>query len=198
MSNTFNSFLVVMLISLTASGQTEFGVKGGLNVSDIVMTNFVDPDVEADLQLKTGIHGGIFINTIVDDRIGMAAELLYSDQGVKGLTSIHLHYMCLPLLMQYKLNERFSAELGPEPAYLFMAKSGHGDVSGTYNNKFDLSIDGGFRLDTSKMCFVIRYCAGLFSVRGPFDKLATIGPEKVKYQNRVLQISVGYKFVASE
>ncbi len=187
-----------MVLSLTASAQTELGIKGGLNVSDIVMTNFVDPDVEADLQLKAGIHGGIFINTIVDERIGMAAELLYSDKGVKGLTNIHLHYISLPLLMQYKLNERFSVELGPEPAYLFLAKSGHGDVSGTYSNKFDLSIDGGFRLDTSKMCFAIRYCAGLFSVRRPFDNLAMAGPEKVKYQNRVLQISVGYKFVTLE
>lgn len=49
---------ILMMFPVAGFGQTEFGIKGGLNVSDIVMTNFVDPDVEADLQLKAGTHGG--------------------------------------------------------------------------------------------------------------------------------------------
>lgn len=135
------------------------------------------------------------MNSVIDDRISMAVELLYSNKGVKGLTNIQLHYIALPLLVQYRLNDRFSAELGPAPAYLFSARSGYGDASGTYNVKFDLSLDGGLRFDTPKMNFGIRYCVGLFSVREPLENQGVSGREKIKYQNRVLQLSIGYKFL---
>src|SRR5687768_8462246 len=144
-------FATIALIFFPAAvyGQTEFGIKGGLNISDIVMTNYINPDVEADLALKLGLHAGVFVSGIVNEKIGMAAELLYSDKGVKGFSNIHLHYITLPMIIQYRLAENIFAELGPEPGYLFSAKSELGDVSSTYNNKFDLALDGGFRLNTA-------------------------------------------------
>jgi hypothetical protein len=185
--------IVFILHPAALFGQTEFGIKGGLNISDIVMTNYINPDVEADLALKLGLHAGIFVNGMVNETIGMGAELLYSDKGVKGFSNIHLHYVTLPMLIQYQLGENIFAELGPEPGYLFSAKSEHGDVSSTYNNKFDLALDGGFRLNTLKLTFGIRYCVGVFSVREPIETIGASGNEKIKYQNRVLQFSVGYK-----
>jgi len=173
--------------------QAEFGLKAGLNVSDIVMTNYINPDVESDLTLKLGPHAGVFINGMIHERVGMAAELLYSNKGVKGVSNIHLHYITLPLLFQYKLTDRISAEVGPEPGYMFSAHSEFGNVSNTYNNKFDLALDGGFRLDTPRLVFGLRYCAGIFSVKEPIENASSPG-EKIKYQNRVLQISLGYKF----
>lgn len=181
------------LFPATAFAQLDFGVKGGLNIADVVMTNFVNPDVEADLGLKLGAHGGVFVNGVVDDRIRAAAELLYSNKGVKGITSIHLHYIAVPLLAQYRLTKRLFAELGPEPAYLLAARSAHGDESGTYNSRFDLSLDGGFCFDTPRLIFGIRYCVGLFSVREPFEIQGPSGPETVKYQNRVVQITLGIR-----
>jgi hypothetical protein len=181
------------MVPLTAAGQTVFGVKAGVNISDIVMTNYVNPDVEADLGLKIGPHAGFFVNGTLENRFGLAAELLYSNKGVKGNTDIHLHYITLPVFLQYGLNEHFTAELGPEAAYLFSAKSAYGDVSSTYNNRFDLSLDAGLRYDTPRLTFGVRYAAGLFSVRDAVDIQGLSGGRRVKYQNRVLQFSVGYK-----
>ncbi|MEX2231844.1 MAG: porin family protein [Cyclobacteriaceae bacterium] len=185
--------MVLIFLPAVLHGQTEFGIKGGLNISDIVMTNYINPDVEADLKLKLGLHAGVFVSGTVNEKIGMAAELLYSDKGVKGFSNIHLHYITLPLIIQYQLAENIYAELGPEPGYLFSSRSELGDVSGTYNNKFDLALDGGFRFNTSKLIFGIRYCVGIFSVREPIETMGASGIEKIKYQNRVLQFSVGYK-----
>ena len=195
----FSRLLIwIFLLPSLCAGQTAVGLKAGLNLSDVVMTNYVNPDVESDLGIRAGLHAGVFVSGMVNDKIGMAAELMYSDKGVKGLTNIHLHYVALPLIVQYRITDRMVAELGPEPAYLFSATSGHGNVSGTYNNKFDLSLDGGLRLDVSNWVLGIRYCVGLFSVREPIDVVGSSGAEKIKYQNRVVQFSIGYKLFSLE
>lgn len=189
--------LMFLILPAISYGQVVFGIKGGLNLADIVMTNYINPDVESALAIKPGLHAGVFLNGMVDERVGMAAELLYSNKGVKGFSNINLHYITVPLLAQYKLSDRLSAELGPELGYMFSAESALGNVANTYNNKFDLAIDGGFRLDTRRLIFAIRYCAGIFSVREPLESAATPG-EKIKYQNRVLQVSIGYKLKTIE
>ncbi len=188
---------IVLFIPLSVAGQVSFGVKGGLNISEIVMTNYVNPDVERDLTLKTGLHAGVFVSTMLEDRFGISGELLYSNKGVRGLENIHLHYVTLPLLGQYRLGEHVFAEFGFEPAYLFSARSTHGDVSSTYNNRFDLSLDGGLGLDTPKLIFGVRYCVGLFSVRDVVETQVP-GGDKIKYQNRVIQLTIGYKLFKLE
>jgi hypothetical protein len=188
-------YLILLLISLTnlSLAQTVCGIKGGLNVSDIVMTNYINPDVESDLGLKLGLHAGLFANGRVNERVGMAVELLYSDKGVKSINNVHLHYITLPFLVQYKLTERIFGEIGPEFCYLFSATSKHGNMSNTYSNKFDLGLNAGFRFDTPRIIFGIHYGAGIFSVKEPIEAGGASGNEKIKFQNRVLQVSAGYK-----
>ena len=185
-------FSWMLMIPAGVNGQAEFGIKAGLNFADIVMTNYVNPDVESDLTMKLGLHAGFFVNNQMSDDVRMAAELLYSNKGVKGISNINLHYITVPLLIQYRLTDHIAAEIGPEPGYMLAADSKYGNVANTYNNKFDLALNAGFRLDFQKLLLGLRYSAGVFSVRAPLENSAYPG-EKVKYQNRVLQLSVGYK-----
>jgi hypothetical protein len=186
-------FFSLCLFPVGGNAQTEVGIKGGLNISDIVMTNFINPDVESELDLKLGLHAGVFIRSLVDERLAMTAELLYSDKGVRANTNIHLHYVTIPMLVQYRLSDNVWVEMGPEPGYLFSARSDLGNVSNTYNNKFDLGLDAGILLDKNRVMVALRYCVGLFSVRDPIETSGSSGIEKIKFQNRVLQVSVGYK-----
>lgn len=189
--------LLSFFIPALAAGQTELGIKGGMNLSDIVMTNYIDPDVESALALKIGFHAGVYVSGVLSERIGMSGELLYSDKGVKGLSNIHLHYITIPLLVQYRLTDHLVGELGPEPGYLFAARSNRGSVSNTYNNKFDVSLDAGLRFNAGKWLVTLRYCAGVFSVRN-LEPSSIPAKDRVKYQNRVLQLSMGYKLWAVE
>jgi hypothetical protein len=184
-------FILFLLLAFPAVtfAQTEFGVKGGLNVSDVVITNYINPDVESDFRLKLGLHAGVFIKGMVNERVGMAAELLYSD---KGVNNIHLRYITLPLLIQYKITDKVFAELGPEPGYLFSATSEYGNAANTYNNKFDLALNAGLVIDMPMVMVGLRYCIGLFSVRD-IEDFGSPRNEQIKYQNRVLQFSIGYK-----
>lgn len=175
--------------------QTDFGIKGGLNLADIVMTNYINPDVESDLRIKAGVHAGFFAAGMVSERVGMVAELLYSDKGVMAKSNIHLHYISLPLLATYKLTDKLHAEAGPELAYMVSATSDIGNASGTYNNKFDVSLDGGLRLDIRKATVGLRYSAGMFNLREGMNMVTAQGSGRVKYQNRVLQLSLGYRLM---
>lgn len=190
------SFFILILIPTVGVCQATLGIKAGLNISDVVMTNYINPDVESDLGLKLGLHAGVFLSGDITESLGLSGELLYSDKGVNGGSNVHLHYITLPLMIEYRLTDHISAELGPEPGYLFSATSRYGNAANTYSNKLDLALDGGFRLDTHKMVFGIRYCVGLLSVREPVEVVGPSGPEKIKYQNRVLQLSMGYKLAA--
>lgn len=190
--------LIWFLLPGCALAQTELGIKGGLNISDIVITNYINPDVESDFQLKLGLHAGFFVTGMLNERLGMAAELLYSDKGVKANSGIHLHYITLPLLVQYQLTNHIFAEAGAELAYMFSSTSEYGNVSNTYNQKFDLGLDGGFRYNAPKLVFTLRYCVGVFSVTEPVETMGSSGVEKIKYQNRVLQLSLGYKLYTLE
>src|SRR5687768_3019601 len=119
--------IVMIILPVSTLAQTEFGIKGGLIISDFVMTNYFNPVMESDLGIKLGVHAGIFVSGMVGERLGVAAELLYSDKGVKGLSNIHLRYITLPLIIQYQVGKNILAELGPEPGYLFSARSAQGD-----------------------------------------------------------------------
>ena len=186
------------LLPLLCMGQTEFGIKGGLNISDVVMTNYINPDVESDLKLKAGLHAGFFASGMVNDRLGLTGELLYSNKGVKANGNIHLHYVTLPLLALYRVSPKIFAEVGPELGYMFAATSDYGNATNNYNNKLDLGLDGGFRFAGERLNFGVRYCVGMLSVRDPIEFRSTSGSEKIKYQNRVLQVFAGYRLWTDE
>lgn len=190
--------LACFLLPQIAVAQIEFGVKGGLNIADIVMTNYINPDVESDLRLKAGLHAGFFASGMMNERIGLMGEVLYSNKGVKANGNIHLHYMTVPLLVQYKLSSKIFAEVGPEFGYMFSATSDFGNASSSYSNKLDLGLDGGFRLAADRFNVGLRYCVGMLSVREPIQLTSTSGSEKIKYQNRVLQFFLGYRLWTDE
>jgi hypothetical protein len=173
-----------------------YGLKAGLNVSDVVITNYINADAESDYQMKTGVHGGFYGDVNITEKISLAAELMYSNKGVKAADRINLHYINIPLLTLYHITDKFLAELGPELGYLLMARSRHGNVGNTWNNKLDVGLDAGIRIIISdKLMSGLRYYAGFSSVIDSIDESGTNNvpsEEAIKYQNRVLQLSLYY------
>lgn len=190
---TLWSIALISFLCFHSLGQSiDFGMKGGLNIADIVINNTTtDPDGESDFNLKPGIHAGVFANADVGERVGLGAELLYSVKGVKAINNINLHYVVLPLLVRYSLGEKFIAEAGPEIGYLVATSSPYGNVNSTYDNKLDIGLDFGLQYNiTNDFTLGMRFNAGISSViKNP---QGASQPENAKFQNRVLQISLGY------
>ena len=116
-------FFFLWVATHCVSAQIQFGVKAGLNLSDVVINNSFDPNVEPAFQVKPGLHAGFFVSTQRDEKFGFAAELLYSSKGVRTFSVINLHYITVPLLLQYHFHPKFFAEVGPEIGYLVSAHS---------------------------------------------------------------------------
>jgi hypothetical protein len=183
---------VFLTIVITSEAQFSFGLKGGLNLTDVVINNTTDnPDAESDFNMKAGLHGGFFAIAEIDLRTGISAELLYSNKGVKAINNINLHYISLPVLVRYAIVDNLIAEGGPELSYLVSATSRYGNVSNIWNNKIDLGIDLGLNyLFTSRLSCGLRFNAGFTSVIKNAGNNSTGG--KVRYQNRALQFSMAY------
>jgi hypothetical protein len=184
--------LIFLLFSFAfGQAQITMGVKGGLNIADIVINNVNDPDGESDFTAKAGFHGGIFAIAEVGSKTGLSAELLYSNKGVRALTNINLHYVAVPVMIRYSLSDRFVAEAGPELAYMITARSRYGNMNTTYDNKIDLGLDLGLHYAIlPKLSVGLRLNAGMTSVIRNASYLGS--SEKIRYQNRVLQLTLAW------
>jgi len=185
------TFIFLLFAMVGLAQDVSFGIKTGFNFSDIVLNDVVNPDLEADYKTKVGYHAGAFAILQLDKTWGLAAELQYSLKGVNAAgTNINLHYACIPVLLKYSYSKKLRFEAGPEIGYLFLANSKYGNVSQVYNNNLDIGIDLGAEFMLSEKLFLgARFGAGFSSV---IEQGGQTNPNVIKYQNRVLQLSIGY------
>jgi hypothetical protein len=180
-------FFLFMLNLATADAQILYGVKAGLNLSDVVLNNINNPDVEAAYKIKPGLHAGFFVVADGENDFGLAAEFLYSNKGVNALNRVNLHYVTIPLLLRYHLDEKWIAEAGPEIGYLISANSRYGNLNSTWDNKLDIGLDAGLQYRLGKLFLGLRFNAGFSSV---IRNAGTSTSEQVRYLNRVAQLSL--------
>jgi hypothetical protein len=178
---------LVLLIATFSQAQIIYGIKGGLNLSDVVINNITNPDVEAAYKVKAGLHAGAFVSVDGENDFGLAVELLYSNKGVNALNRINLHYVVIPILLRYKLKEKWTAETGPEVGYLITANSKYGNLNSTWDNKLDLGLVGGLQYQLGKIYLGVRFNAGITSV---IRTAAAASGERIRYLNRVAQLSM--------
>jgi hypothetical protein len=192
------SFLLVSINAISVLAQeVTYGMKGGLNISDVVIQHYINPDAESKFTMKLGPHFGVFASMKLTEQLSFAAELLYSNKGVHAGTRINLNYLNLPLLIRYNLSKKFLLEAGPELGYLASARSRYGNVSNTWNNKLDFCLDAGLQYRLSEKTSVgARYSFGLLSVITNVDdsnsNYIPSGNNAISYQNRTVQFFVAY------
>ncbi len=176
--------LILMLIIVSTAGVSaqgiDFGVKAGVNFSSITDASGLDN--------RTGFVAGIFVGGKIGDKLGIQADLLYSQQGAEfKLGDFDLDYVNVPIVAKYFLTDNFNFHLGPQFGVLVNDKA-QTVVGETINdiatNNFDISavlgigydLPMGIRLDG-------RYSFGLSDV-------AKSGSGK----NNVITLAVGYSF----
>jgi hypothetical protein len=161
----------------TDSTAPKFGVKGGVNFS-----NLYTDDVE-DNNILTGFNVGVFAKLPITQTFAIQPELLYTTKGaelkynnafVTGTSTFKLNYLELPVLLVVNLSENFNVHAGPYFAYLIDGEAKN-DSQGTLFdaennldnddfNKFDTGLSVGIGYDTDKIGFGVRYNYGLQKV----------------------------------
>jgi hypothetical protein len=138
---------------------------------------------------------------MLTDKIGIQPEMVFSGQGYKynaddgsGLIiewKQKLTYANVPILLNYYVADNFYLQAGPYLGCLTNAElnvAGSLGILGGDNNKafngsdFGLGIGAGFKIN--KVNLGLRYQLGLSDIQSD-----------VSIKNRVLNVSVGYRFV---
>lgn len=152
---------------------TEFGIKGGFNISNLYSNDTNDDTV------LYGFNAGVYATLPISDFIAIQPEILYSTKGSKlefnsAVTSseikFKLDYIELPLLIRVNITRNFNIHAGGYAAYLIRSKiSGNGalylnNINTTDLNKFDAGLATGIGIDFNTVSLGVRYNYGLATV----------------------------------
>lgn len=179
-----SNFLCALTLFLTASFgmlhaqdnnvNTEFGVKGGFNMSNLYSGNADDENI------LYGFNAGIYATLPISDFIAIQPEILFTTKGSKleydnafasGNAKFKLNYIEVPLLVRVNITKNFNVHAGGYASYLVSSKvTGDGDFSFDQKintddlNKFDAGLAAGVGVDFDPISIGLRYNYGLTTV----------------------------------
>ncbi len=137
--------LAVFVFTTQVNAQLRYGVKGGLNFTNVAF-NYAIPADEIDTQLKPGFYLGAVVSYPINDMLNFESGLVLSTKGfnynhkdevgsgatVTGYDRSTITYLIIPLHVTYDINQ-FQIGIGP---YVGFGLSG--------KRKYDYTIqDGG-------------------------------------------------------
>ena len=179
-----SNFLCALTLFMTASFgmlqaqeekvTTEFGVKGGFNMSNLYQSEADDNNV------IYGFNAGVYATLPISDFIAIQPEILYTTKGaeldynnafVDGNAKFKLNYIEVPLLVRVNITKNFNVHAGGYASYLVSSKvTGDGDINFDEAidtddlNKFDAGIAAGVGVDFNPISVGLRYNYGLTTV----------------------------------
>lgn len=175
---------------------TEFGVKGGFNMSNLYTDDADDENI------LYGFNAGVYATLPVSDFVAIQPELLFTTRGseleynnalAQGNVKLKLNYIELPLLVRVNITKNFNIHAGGYASYMVSAKStGDGDFEfeNQYNtddfNKFDAGLAGGIGVDFSPLSVGLRYNYGLTTIEKDGDDSSDL-------KNSNLSLYLSYK-----
>lgn len=153
---------------------TEFGVKGGFNMSNLYNNNADDENI------LYGFNAGVYATLPVSDFIAIQPEILFTTKGAEleynnafasGATKFKLNYIEVPLLVRVNVTKNFNIHAGGYASYLVSSKvSGDGDFNFDEDidtddlNKFDAGLSAGVGVDFNPISIGLRYNYGLTTI----------------------------------
>ncbi len=182
-------FIGLIFSLCTAKSQdVHFGVKGGVNVSQLHFKDNTSSDS------KVGMHLGILAHIHTSSKTwAIQPELFYSMEGGKNIgnprVTYNLNYLNVPVLLQYMFENGFRLEGGPQIGFLLNAKTKAGNVTVTNNGfqstAFSIPLGIGY-LTSSGFGLDARYVFGLSNIDDNKN-----GPT---IQSNVFQLGIFYQF----
>jgi hypothetical protein len=145
-------FFFLLLIPCIASAQFSFGVKGGVNITQL---GYELGQSAYERQTKPGFHVGLITKLKVVDKLFFSPELLFVYRGKFdfSINKTDYNYIDLPILMSYCPNDvfefqagaNFATKLTPDLLFKSYFMSWSGGIIGNLTKKF--FIGGRFHYD---------------------------------------------------
>lgn len=104
--------LVFLLVVKASIAQVSYGIKGGLNFSNVYSTSL-------NTNFKQGFHAGVYgkINLLI---LAVQPEILFSQRGYveQNVKDVTLNYIDIPVMLKIKVFPMLSIDAGPQFSYL--------------------------------------------------------------------------------
>ena len=188
------TIIFVAMTGILLSQTSNFGIKGGLNVSTLRSTDFSNT---IDWDFRKSVHLGIFLELGLTEKFAIQPELLYSAQGANRNTDdsvTKLDYLILPIMAKYYVAQGFSVEAGPQLGLLLSAKeSGDENLDLKENIKgtdIGLGMGVGYTF-INNLVFGTRFVFGLSNLD---ETDGTFLGDGISTKNMTIQLSMGYRF----
>jgi hypothetical protein len=185
--------------------QFRFGVKGGVNLTNLYIDDVTDE------KAKLGLHAGLWMKAPIGEFFAIQPELLWSSKGTKigqyqnipftqnGEVRFNLNYVDLPVLASLTLGP-VSIQAGPYVSYLFNANvknlkedlstGAARDLDKNDFNSVDYGLAGGIAFDIKGFQLGVRYNYGLREI----GKSDIAGQITRNAKNSVAQAFIGIGF----
>lgn len=192
-------FIAMMLIGttyMTAQEYVYFGVKGGVNFSNISGDGFSRDNFDKGSNARTAYHLGLVAEVPLSERFSIQPEILYSAQGFDIVqiddnqdVEFRLDYITVPVLAKVYLIKGLSLSAGPQFGFLveseIKSENMERELDSENFNNFDMSLGLGAGYKFSNFFVYGRYNAGLTQV---------YEADNVDSKNSVIQAGVGFMF----
>lgn len=186
--------ILFLCVSQLQAQELSFGPKVGYNSAKLEGKSFKEFHEN---NTKSGYHVGLFAELRFNN-FAIQPEVYYSSEGGKLATlnednlaiehDFNLDYVQVPLMFKWYLTNAIAIEAGPQAGFLKSSNVTWSDLGENSEkfNEFNFSVNAGVSINLPlSLMLSARYNAGLTNVYDDPD---------VNWKNRVLQISVGYRF----
>ncbi|HUQ67506.1 MAG TPA: porin family protein [Flavitalea sp.] len=192
------NLLIIPLIVLSSTlfaQKFQFGLKGGVNISNFTNTSPNNFDNKA----IVGLHGGVLLSLLLGDHFAIQPEALISTQGAKLSSdagfddgNYKLTYLTIPVMFKGRFNGGFYLEAGPQFGFKLSESIPGANTTGNFAKNADLGFGAGLGFHgKSGLGIGGRYVLGLSKV-GDFNRDDVRDPS---FKNGVIQLSLFYTFL---
>ena len=138
--------LFVSISTLSFSQETAYGVRAGINISNLDFT----PDADFQNLHRNGFVFGGFVDYGFSESMSLFVELQYSAEGAKA-DALRADYLQMPIMLRFNVGDKFTVGVGPmaslktwknQDAFSTFAFSGIGGIE--YMITDELFIDARF------------------------------------------------------
>ncbi len=175
MKTTILVFIAIFFCTTTFSQSFSFGIKGGANLGKISGQSFKD-------EFNLGYHVGAFAAIGLGDKFAIQPEVVFNQTNTdtsskfsqiyqfNHVDKIQLHYLSVPLLLNYNVNKLIAIQVGPQFGVLLDQNKDllqNGKVAFKSGN---FSLVGGVQLKVLKFRVYGRYIGGVTNLDNVGDK----------------------------
>ena len=164
------SAIAMFMLGIVGAQEVKFGLKAGANSATLT------GDTNDNTRSKIGFDLGFFSEILITEKWAIQPELLYSAQGYKvNKNATLLHYVNMPVMINFFVTKYFNLEAGPHVGFLTSAKTKfddgkvdtkdlYKDVKDSYNSiNCGLNFGAGYGI-TPNASLNFRYSLGLTNI----------------------------------